>query len=55
MSRLSPTLRIALSAVALSSWIVLLFAGYTLGGAVHLLLAAGLVLFPWRLLRERPR
>jgi hypothetical protein len=27
---------------------VLLFTGHTLGGAVHLLLAAALALLPWR-------
>jgi hypothetical protein len=32
----------------------LLFLGVTGGGAVHLLLAAGLVLFPWRELRSPP-
>lgn len=33
---------------ALSAWLVLLFTGWTAGGAVHLLFAASLALFPWR-------
>ena len=41
-------LRAALACAALSAWLVLLFAGWTLGGAVYLLLVAALVLFPWR-------
>jgi len=32
----------------------LLFLGVTGGGAVHLLLAGGLALFPWRELRAPP-
>ena len=44
----SPTLRAALALILLSCWLALLFAGFVLGGAVHLLLAAALVLFPWR-------
>ena len=40
--------RLALSVVALAAWLVLLMSGFALGGAVHLLLAAALVLFPWR-------
>lgn len=45
---LQPTSRAALAALALSSWLVLLLAGWSFGGAVHLLLAAALLLFPWR-------
>jgi hypothetical protein len=44
----SSTGRLVLSAALLSSWLVLLFVGWTLGGAVHLLLAGSLALFPWR-------
>lgn len=50
----SPTLRAALSLASLSAWLVLLFAGWSDwlgGGAVHLLFAASLALFPWRALR----
>lgn len=47
----SPTARAALSLASLSAWLVLLFAGWTAGGAVHLLFAASLALFPWRALR----
>jgi hypothetical protein len=32
----------------LSAWLVLLFSGVALGGAVHLLLLAALVTYPWR-------
>lgn len=48
----NPTLRAALSLASLSAWLVLLFAGWTAGGAVHLLFAASLALFPWRALRS---
>jgi len=33
---------------ALSAWLGMLFIGWTLGGAIHLLLALALALFPWR-------
>jgi len=35
----------------LSAWLLLLFVGWALGGAVHLLLAVALWLFPWKWLR----
>lgn len=37
---------VALGLVGL--WMALLFAGWIAGGAVHLLLLAALVAFPWR-------
>ncbi len=40
--------RLVASAACLSAWLMLLFSGYSLAGAVHLLLAAALVLFPWK-------
>jgi hypothetical protein len=40
--------RAALSVAALSAWLVLLFSGWVAGGAVHALLVAAVVLFPWR-------
>lgn len=40
--------RAALSVAALSAWLVLLFTGWVAGGAVHLLFAAALLVFPWR-------
>ena len=43
--------RLYASAACLSTWLVLLFSGFSLGGAVHLLLVAALVLFPWTSLR----
>lgn len=46
-----PTLRAALSVGLLSTWLVLLMAGWAWGGAVHLLLVASLALFPWGSLR----
>lgn len=45
------TLRLAAVALALSAWLVLLFSGVALGGAVHLLLLVALAAFPWRELR----
>ncbi len=45
---MTPTVRLALSVVALSAWLILLLTGFAAGGAVHLLLAASLILFPWR-------
>lgn len=47
---LSPTVRAALAFALLSAWLVLLMSGVALAGAVHLLPAAALLLFPWRLL-----
>lgn len=44
----APIARAALAALAFSGWIVLLLLGVAAGGAVHLLLAVALVLFPWR-------
>jgi hypothetical protein len=43
-----PITRAALSLTLFSGWLALLFAGFAGGGAVHLLLLAALVLFPWR-------
>jgi membrane protein implicated in regulation of membrane protease activity len=48
---MSPTLRLLISAVVLSTWLVLLFSGWAFGGAVYLLLAVALVVFPWTSLR----
>lgn len=44
-------LRAALAFASLSGWLTLLLLGVAAGGAVHLLLAAALALFPWRALR----
>jgi hypothetical protein len=49
---MSPTLRTALALLLFTGWLALLFVGYAAGGAVHLLLAGALGLFPWRSLRE---
>lgn len=49
---MSPTLRAALALLLFTGWLALLFAGFAGGGAVHLLLAGALALFPWRALRE---
>ena len=40
--------RLLASAGCLSAWLILLFSGFSLGGAIHLLLVAALVLFPWK-------
>jgi hypothetical protein len=50
----SPLPRAAVALLLFSAWLALLFAGYAGGGAVHLLLAAALALFPWRALRADP-
>jgi hypothetical protein len=47
-SMTAPIARAALALALVSGWMALLFWGFALGGAVHLLLAAGLALFPWR-------
>lgn len=44
----SPLTRAAFALSLFSGWLALLFAGFAGGGAVHLLLLAALVLFPWR-------
>ena len=49
---MTPTLRAALALVLFTGWLALLFVGYAAGGAVHLLLAGALGLFPWRALRD---
>ncbi|HYG63088.1 MAG TPA: hypothetical protein VEL74_10945 [Thermoanaerobaculia bacterium] len=48
----SPLARAVLALVLFTAWLALLFAGFALGGAVHLLLAGSLALFPWRSLRR---
>ncbi|HXO20724.1 MAG TPA: hypothetical protein VOA87_12475 [Thermoanaerobaculia bacterium] len=47
----SPTLRAALALALFSLWLAGLFAGFRLGGAIHLAFATALLLFPWRALR----
>jgi hypothetical protein len=47
----SQTTRAALALTLFSGWLALLFWGFAFGGGVHLLLAAGLALFPWRAAR----
>ncbi|HSS49250.1 MAG TPA: hypothetical protein VLX28_09900 [Thermoanaerobaculia bacterium] len=42
------TIRALLSLILISAWLALLFSGRAFGGAVHLLLAAALAVFPWR-------
>ena len=46
--------RLALSFGLLSAWLALLLLGWSLGGAVHLLLVGALALFPWRRLGPAP-
>jgi hypothetical protein len=43
-----PAIRAVFSLILISAWLALLFSGLAFGGAVHLLLGAALVLFPWR-------
>ena len=47
---MSPTLRAAAALALFSAWLSGLLAGAVLGGALHLLLPAALVLVPWRAL-----
>jgi hypothetical protein len=47
----SPTFRLVASSALLSAWLFLLMIGWTLGGAVYLLLPVSLVLFPWKSLK----
>lgn len=49
---MTPTVRAALALLLFTGWLGLLFVGYAAGGAVHLLLAGALGLFPWRALRK---
>ena len=49
----SPTVRAALALLLFSFWLALLFAGFALGGGVHLLLLAAVALFPWKAMREQ--
>jgi hypothetical protein len=49
---LSRTARLIASSALLSGWLFLLLIGWTLGGAVYLLLLLSLVLFPWRALKS---
>jgi len=44
----SPTWRAVLALLLFSAWMGLLFGGFLLGGALHLLLPAAAALFPWR-------
>ena len=48
LSRLPPVARAAAALLSFSAWMALLFAGFAGGGAVHLLLVAAVVLFPWK-------
>jgi hypothetical protein len=44
----SRIIRMLFALVLFSLWLALLFSGFALGGAVHVLLVAALGLFPWR-------
>lgn len=48
---MTTTLRTALALALFTGWLALLFVGYAAGGAVHLLLAGALGLFPWKALK----
>lgn len=47
-------LRLLAAFALLSGWLALLLLGWSLGGAVYLLLAAAVAVFPWRALSRRP-
>jgi hypothetical protein len=44
----TPLARLFAAAACLSAWLVLLFFGVVLGGAIHLLAIAAIALVPWR-------
>ena len=44
-------LRLVAATALLIAWLLLLLLGHPLGAAVHLLLAAALIVAPWRLAR----
>jgi len=43
-----PAIRAFFALLLISAWLALLFSGFAFGGAIHLLLGAALILFPWR-------
>lgn len=45
---MNPTARLFAAAALLAAWLVLLFFGFTLHGAVHLLALAAALVAPWR-------
>jgi hypothetical protein len=45
-------LRLFASVALVSAWLALLLLGWSLHGLVHLLLVAGVALFPWRTLGD---
>jgi hypothetical protein len=47
----SPTLQAVAALLCFTTWMALLLVGFAGGGAVHLLLAAAVAVFPWRALR----
>lgn len=47
----SPSVRLLLACALFSAWLVPLLAGWAFGGAIHLVLLAALVVFPWRAAR----
>jgi len=51
LSPMSPLTRSFLAFLLFSGWMALLFSGHAAGGAVHLLLAGALGVFPWKAVR----
>ena len=47
LSPLRPSVRLWLASAMFSGWMVFVLVGWVIGGAIHLLLAAALMLFPW--------
>lgn len=45
---MSPTARTFAAAACFATWLVALFFGFALGGAVHLVAVVGVLLVPWR-------
>jgi hypothetical protein len=48
LSKLATVPRAAIALLLFSSWLAVLFTGIAGGRAVHLLLLAALVVFPWK-------
>lgn len=45
---MKPQIRLFAACALFSTWMILLFTGFVLGGWTHLLFALALYLFPWR-------
>ena len=51
---MNPTARLFAAAACFALWLTALLLGFALGGAIHLVAVAGLLLVPWRAGRDAP-